>query len=195
MRHKDAGWKLGRNTATGARCCATWSRRSSWKSGLRPRSSRRKRCGRNVEKMITLGKRGDLAARRQAAAYLMTGEAVRKLFDTVAPRYRRSQRRLSAHHSYRLAEGRWRRKGFHRTSGQREGAGREAPEARRSPLQACRRNQESHGRSGSGAGSSWRGTRVRWRKRVSRRPFSTSATHPSLGAFSFCAISQSRDSL
>jgi large subunit ribosomal protein L17 len=40
-----------------------------------------------VEKMITLGKRGDLSARRQAAAYLMTREAVSKLFDTVAPRF------------------------------------------------------------------------------------------------------------
>lgn len=40
-----------------------------------------------VEKMITLGKKGDLAARRRAAAYLMTGESVTKLFDTVAPRF------------------------------------------------------------------------------------------------------------
>ena len=40
-----------------------------------------------VEKMITLGKKGDLAARRQAASYLMTNEAVTKLFDTVAPRF------------------------------------------------------------------------------------------------------------
>src|SRR5258708_1204498 len=37
--------------------------------------------------MITLGKKGDLAARRQAAAYLMTDAAVTKLFDTVAPRF------------------------------------------------------------------------------------------------------------
>jgi len=41
----------------------------------------------SVEKMITLGKRGDLAARRQAAAYLMTDEAVRKLFETIGPRF------------------------------------------------------------------------------------------------------------
>jgi large subunit ribosomal protein L17 len=41
----------------------------------------------SVEKMITLGKKGDLAARRQAASYLMTPEAVTKLFDTVAPRF------------------------------------------------------------------------------------------------------------
>jgi large subunit ribosomal protein L17 len=40
-----------------------------------------------VEKMITLGKKGDLAARRQAGAYLMTKESVHKLFDTVAPRF------------------------------------------------------------------------------------------------------------
>jgi large subunit ribosomal protein L17 len=37
--------------------------------------------------MITLGKRGDLSARRQAASYLMTDEAVVKLFDTVGPRF------------------------------------------------------------------------------------------------------------
>jgi large subunit ribosomal protein L17 len=41
----------------------------------------------HVEKMITLGKRGDLAARRLASSYLMTGEAVTKLFDTIAPRF------------------------------------------------------------------------------------------------------------
>jgi large subunit ribosomal protein L17 len=41
----------------------------------------------HVEKMITLGKRGDVAARRQAAAYLMTRDAVDKLFDTISPRF------------------------------------------------------------------------------------------------------------
>ena len=40
-----------------------------------------------VEKMITLGKRGDVHARRQAAAYLLTADAVDRLFGTVAPRY------------------------------------------------------------------------------------------------------------
>ena len=37
--------------------------------------------------MITLGKRGDLAARRLAGAYLMTDEALVKLFDTIGPRF------------------------------------------------------------------------------------------------------------
>jgi large subunit ribosomal protein L17 len=40
-----------------------------------------------VEKMITLGKKGDLHSRRQALSYLMTDKAVERLFDTVAPRY------------------------------------------------------------------------------------------------------------
>jgi len=46
-----------------------------------------------VEKMITLGKRGDLHARRQAAAFLYDQEAndnenvIQKLFDDVAARY------------------------------------------------------------------------------------------------------------
>src|SRR5258708_37930286 len=40
----------------------------------------------HVEKMITLGKRGDLTARRLALGYLMTRESVDRLFDNVAPR-------------------------------------------------------------------------------------------------------------
>ncbi len=40
-----------------------------------------------VEKMITLGKKGDLHSRRQAFAYMMTDESVTRLFETVAPRY------------------------------------------------------------------------------------------------------------
>ncbi len=40
-----------------------------------------------VEKMITLGKRGDLHARRQAISQIRDEVAVRKLFDTIASRY------------------------------------------------------------------------------------------------------------
>ncbi|MCL6612200.1 MAG: 50S ribosomal protein L17, partial [Peptococcaceae bacterium] len=36
-----------------------------------------------AEKMVTLAKRGDLAARRQALAYMYDEEVVKKLFDTV----------------------------------------------------------------------------------------------------------------
>jgi large subunit ribosomal protein L17 len=40
-----------------------------------------------VEKLISLGKRGDLHARRQAAAYMLSPDAVKKLFGEIAPRY------------------------------------------------------------------------------------------------------------
>jgi large subunit ribosomal protein L17 len=39
-----------------------------------------------ADKMVTLGKRGDLAARRQAAQFLLDPAAVKKLFDDIAPR-------------------------------------------------------------------------------------------------------------
>ena len=40
-----------------------------------------------VEKLVTLGKRGDLHARRQAISALRNENAVRRLFETLAPRY------------------------------------------------------------------------------------------------------------
>jgi len=40
-----------------------------------------------VERMITLAKKDTLAARRQAAAYLQTPAAVKKLFDTLGSRF------------------------------------------------------------------------------------------------------------
>ena len=44
-----------------------------------------------VEKLITLGKRGDLHARRQAAAALKQDIYVAKLFDILGPRYKNRQ--------------------------------------------------------------------------------------------------------
>ena len=40
-----------------------------------------------AEKMITLGKRGDLHARRQALAYIYDKDVVSKLFEEIAPKY------------------------------------------------------------------------------------------------------------
>jgi large subunit ribosomal protein L17 len=37
--------------------------------------------------MITLGKRGDLHARRQALAFLFSEDVVTKLFDEIGPKY------------------------------------------------------------------------------------------------------------
>ncbi|MBB4351676.1 MULTISPECIES: 50S ribosomal protein L17 [Rhizobiaceae] len=40
-----------------------------------------------VEKLVTLGKRGDLHARRQAISQVQDQDAVKKLFDVIASRY------------------------------------------------------------------------------------------------------------
>ena len=37
--------------------------------------------------MLTLAKRGDLHARRQALAYMVDEDVVKKLFDEIAPKY------------------------------------------------------------------------------------------------------------
>jgi large subunit ribosomal protein L17 len=44
-----------------------------------------------VERMITLGKRGDLHARRMAASYLFDDEAVSKVFGDIADRFKTRQ--------------------------------------------------------------------------------------------------------
>src|SRR5579885_3461462 len=41
-----------------------------------------------VEKLVTLGKRGDLHARRQAIAQMRDIAMVKKLFDVIGPRYK-----------------------------------------------------------------------------------------------------------
>ncbi|MDR0519279.1 MAG: 50S ribosomal protein L17 [Clostridiales Family XIII bacterium] len=48
---------------------------------------RAKEARRIAEKMITLGKRGDLHARRQALAYIYSETVVTKLFEEIAPKY------------------------------------------------------------------------------------------------------------
>src|SRR5579871_610623 len=44
-----------------------------------------------VEKLVTLGKRGDLHARRQALAKLGDADMVKKLIDVIGPRYKARQ--------------------------------------------------------------------------------------------------------
>ena len=87
MRHKVAGWKLGRNTSHRRSLLRNLVTSLIIEERIETTLPKAKAMRPHVEKMITLGKRGDLSARRQAGAYLMTREAVSKLFDTVAPRF------------------------------------------------------------------------------------------------------------
>ena len=87
MRHKVAGFKLGRNTSHRRSLFRNLVTSLIVEERIETTVPKAKAMRPIVEKMITLGKKGDLAARRQALAYLMTEEAVHKLFDTVAPRF------------------------------------------------------------------------------------------------------------
>jgi large subunit ribosomal protein L17 len=87
MRHKVAGWKLGRNTAHRRSLLRNLVTSLIVEERIETTIPKAKAMRPHVEKMITLGKRGDLAARRLAGAYLMTKESVTKLFDTIAPRF------------------------------------------------------------------------------------------------------------
>lgn len=87
MRHKVAGYKLGRTTSHRRSLFRNMVTSLIMEERIETTAIKAKAVRPLVEKMITLGKQGDLAARRQAAAFLMTDEAVHKLFDTVAPRF------------------------------------------------------------------------------------------------------------
>jgi large subunit ribosomal protein L17 len=87
MRHKVAGWKLGRTTAHRRSLLRNLVTSLIMEERIETTVPKAKAMRPQVEKMITLGKRGDLAARRQAYAYLMTKEAVTKLFETIGPRF------------------------------------------------------------------------------------------------------------
>lgn len=49
--------------------------------------TRAKEISRLADQMISLGKKGDLHARRQAASYLMKPETVKKLFEVIPARF------------------------------------------------------------------------------------------------------------
>ena len=87
MRHKVFGFKLGRTTSHRRSLLRNMATSLIVEERIETTIPKAKALRPIVEKMITLGKRGDLAARRQAISYLMTDEAVNKLFDTVGPRF------------------------------------------------------------------------------------------------------------
>jgi large subunit ribosomal protein L17 len=86
MRHRKGGWKLGRNTSHRRALLRNLVTSLIIEERIETTVPKAKAMRPHVEKMITLGKRGDLSARRQAASYLMTRDAVDKLFD-ISPRF------------------------------------------------------------------------------------------------------------
>jgi len=87
MRHRNAGFKLGRNTSHRRALLRNLTTSIIVEDRVETTVTKAKAVRPQVEKMITLGKKGDLASRRAALSYLMTDKAVARLFDVVAPRY------------------------------------------------------------------------------------------------------------
>jgi large subunit ribosomal protein L17 len=87
MRHRMAGWQLGRNTSHRRALLRNLVTSLIIEERIETTVTKAKAIKAHVEKMITLGKKGDVASRRLAASYLMTREAVDHLFDKVAPRF------------------------------------------------------------------------------------------------------------
>jgi len=87
MRHRKATKKLGRNTSHRRALLRNLVTSLIMDERIETTPAKAKAMRPHVEKIITLGKRGDLAARRLAGAYLLTRASVTKLFDTVAPRF------------------------------------------------------------------------------------------------------------
>jgi large subunit ribosomal protein L17 len=87
MRHRKAGNKLGRNPSHRRALLRNLVTSVLIEDRVETTLAKAKAIRPLVEKMITLGKKGDLHSRRQALAFMMTDESVTRLFATVAPRY------------------------------------------------------------------------------------------------------------
>ena len=87
MRHRNAGYKLGRNTSHRRAVLRNLVTSIILMDRIETTITKCKAAQPLVEKMITLGKRGTVHTRRQALSYLMTPESVDRLFNVVAPRY------------------------------------------------------------------------------------------------------------
>jgi large subunit ribosomal protein L17 len=87
MRHRKAGKKLGRDSAHRKALYANLTGSLIEHGRIKTTLAKAKAVRPIAEQMITLGRRGDLAARRQALAYLRANEIVHMLFADVAPRF------------------------------------------------------------------------------------------------------------
>ena len=87
MRHHRAGKKLGRDSAHRRALYSNLAGALIEHGRIETTVAKAKAVKPIAEKMITLGRRGDLAARRQAVAYLRSKDVVHKLFTDVGPRF------------------------------------------------------------------------------------------------------------
>ncbi len=87
MRHGNSGRKLNRTASHRKAMFANMSASLIEHEQIVTTLQKAKELRPIVEKLITLGKKGDLHARRQAISQIRDETQVRKLFATLAPRY------------------------------------------------------------------------------------------------------------
>ena len=88
MRHGNSGRRLGRTTSHREAMFRNLVTSFLNHEKITTTDAKAKEIRSVAEKMITLGKRGDLHALRQAASYIREKSTVTKLFTTIAPRYK-----------------------------------------------------------------------------------------------------------
>ena len=92
MRHAKKRNKLGRDSAHRKALLSNLSKEIIEHERIKTSQAKAKAAKPEIEKLITLGKRGDLHARRQALSVLRQDKfAVHKLFEEIAPRYEERQ--------------------------------------------------------------------------------------------------------
>jgi large subunit ribosomal protein L17 len=87
MRHLNAGRKLNRSSSHRKAMLRNLVTSLLQHEHLQTTDAKAKEMRRWVDRMITLGKRNTVHARRQAAAFVRGRTIVKKLFDDIAPRF------------------------------------------------------------------------------------------------------------
>jgi large subunit ribosomal protein L17 len=88
MRHMKSGRQLSRNSSHRWALMRNLITALLREEKIQTTDPKAKELRRWVDRVITLGKRGDLHARRQAAAIIFDKTVVKKLFDTIGPRFK-----------------------------------------------------------------------------------------------------------
>ena len=87
MRHQRAGRKLGRDSAHRKALYANLTASLIEHGRIKTTVAKAKEVRPVAEEMITLGRRGDVPARRQALKFLRSQDVVHILFSDVGPRF------------------------------------------------------------------------------------------------------------
>ena len=87
MRHQRSGKKLGRDASHRRALYANLAGALIEHGRIKTTEAKAKAVKPIAEQMITLGRRGDLHARRQALSFLRSQDVVHKLFADVGPRF------------------------------------------------------------------------------------------------------------